>query len=198
MSAVDVRPTRSRASSEEKLIVAAAELLAEVGPRAVSVRTIAERAGVNHGLVHHYFGGKDGLLKAAMSRLVDEHATYASTRSKGKPLPAPLALVDDPGYLRAIVRSVLDDEMELARMEITQGVSVPRNALLHLAHTSNLDDVSTELKARLALGMAMEMGWAALEPFIFAVTGTESPEDKDALRKEAQRLQIEQIRVMLS
>lgn len=198
MSAVEARPIRSRASSEEKLIVAAAELLAEIGPRSLSVRTIAERAGVNHGLVHHYFGGKDGLLKAAMSRLVDEHATYASSRSKGKPLPAPLALVDDPGYLRAIVRSVLDDEMELARMEITQGVSVPRNALLHLANTTHLDEVSTSLKAQLALGMAMEMGWAALEPFIFAVTGVETTEEKDALRKEARRIQIEQMRAMLS
>lgn len=198
MSTVEARPTRSRASSEEKLIVAAAELLAEIGPRSLSVRTIAERAGVNHGLVHHYFGGKDGLLKAAMSRLVDEHATYASSRSKGKPLPAPLALVDDPGYLRAIVRSVLDDEMELARMEITQGVSVPRNALLHLANATHLDEVSTSLKAQLALGMAMEMGWAALEPFIFAVTGVETTEEKDALRKEARRIQIEQMRAMLS
>lgn len=198
MSTVEVRPTRNRADSEERLIVAAAELLGEIGPRSVSVRMIAERAGVNHGLVHHYFGGKDGLLRAAMSRLVAEHAAYASTRSKGKPLPAPLALVDDPGYLRAIVRSVLDDEMELARTEITEGVSVPRNALLHVANTDNLDDVSTSLKARLALGMAMEMGWAALEPFIFAVTGTESTAEKDALRAEARRLQIEQLRVLMS
>ena len=198
MSAVETRPTRSRADSEERLIVAAAQLLGEVGPRSVSVRTIAERAGVNHGLVHHYFGGKDGLLRAAMSRLVEEHAKYASTRSKGKPLPAPLALVDDPAYLRAIVRSVLDDEMELARMEITQGVSVPRNALTHLAKTTELDQIDTHLKARLALGIAMEMGWAALEPFIFAVTGTDTESEKVALRAEARRLQIEQVRVLMS
>lgn len=198
MSTVEARPTRSRADSEERLIVAAASLLGEVGPRSVSVRMIAERAGVNHGLVHHYFGGKDGLLRAAMSRLVEEHAAYATAKSKGKPLPAPLALVDDPGYLRAIVRSVLDDEMELARMEITEGVSVPRNALVHVAGTTDLSSVSTSLKARIALGIAMEMGWAALEPFIFAVTGTESASDKDALRTEARRLQIEHMRVMLS
>ncbi len=198
MSTTEDRPTRSRADSEERLIVAAAALLGEVGPRSLSVRTIAERAGVNHGLVHHYFGGKDGLLRAAMSRLVETHAEYAATRSKGHPIPAPLGLVDDPAYLRAIVRSVLDDEMELARMEITEGVSVPRNALLHLARTSNLDDIDTTTKARLALGMAMEMGWAALEPFIFAVTGTESTKAKDALRTEARRLQIEHMREMLS
>jgi hypothetical protein len=88
--------------------------------------------------------------------------------------------------------------MELARMEITEGVSVPRNALLHLARTSNLDDIDTKTKARLALGMAMEMGWAALEPFIFAVTGTESTKAKDALRTEARRLQIDHMREMLS
>lgn len=198
MSTVETRSTRSRADSEEKLIVAAAELLGEIGPRSVSVRMIAERAGVNHGLVHHYFGGKDALLRAAMSRLVEEHAQYAASRSKGKPLPAPLALVDDPAYLRAIVRSVLDDEMELARTEITQGVSVPRNTLTHVANTTHLEKIDTTLKARLALGMAMEMGWAALEPFIFAVTGTDTDEEKEAIRAEARRLQIEEIRVLLS
>ena len=31
-----------------------------------AARHLAERAGVNHGQVHHYFGGKRGLLEAAM------------------------------------------------------------------------------------------------------------------------------------
>ena len=61
---------RKRTDAEEKLIAAAADLLGEVGPRAMSVRMVAERAGVNHGLVHHYFGSKEGLMRAAMLQLV--------------------------------------------------------------------------------------------------------------------------------
>ena len=198
MSDVHVRPVRNRADSEERLITAAAELLGEIGPRTVSVRMIAERAGVNHGLVHHYFGGKDGLLQAAMSRLVADHATYARERSKGDPLPAPLALVDDPSYLRAIVRAVLDGELELARTEITEGVSVPRQALAYIAKSQGVDTPSIDLKARVAIGMAVEMGWAALEPFIFAVTDSESLEDQEALRRAARRLQIDISRAAFS
>jgi AcrR family transcriptional regulator len=112
MSIVE-KSTRSRIDSEERLIVAAGELISEVGPRALSVRGVAERAGVNHGLVHHYFGGKDGLMQAAMIRLVEEHAVFARKQSHGSPMPAPLSLQGDQKYLRAVVRSVLDDEMEL-------------------------------------------------------------------------------------
>ena len=50
---------------ENDLIDAAADLLGEVGPRAMTVRSIAQRVGVNHGLIHHYFGGKQPLLEAA-------------------------------------------------------------------------------------------------------------------------------------
>ena len=84
------KSTRTRVDTEEKLIAATAQLLGEVGPRALSVRAIAERAGVNHGLVHHYFGGKDALLQAAMERLVHEHFDYAMAQSRRQPLPAPL------------------------------------------------------------------------------------------------------------
>ena len=63
---------RKGTDAEEKLIAAAADLLGEVGPRAMSVRMVAERAGVNHGLVHHYFGSKEGLTRAAMLQLVEQ------------------------------------------------------------------------------------------------------------------------------
>lgn len=180
-------PTRARLETQNKLIEAAAELLGEVGPRAMSVRGVAERAGVNHGLVHHYFGGKDGLLRAAMMRLVEEHAEFARTQSGGSPIPAPLALSNDQRYLRAVVRSVLDDEMELAQMELTAGVSVPRGALRHAVERRQLPGADIETKARLAIGMAMEMGWAALEPFLFAVAEVDGDDEREEVRAYARR-----------
>lgn len=48
------------------LIMAAGELFAEHGIDAVSVRDIAGKAGVNIGLIHYHFGGKDGLIEAVM------------------------------------------------------------------------------------------------------------------------------------
>lgn len=183
MSKGATKTARDRGDSEERLIQAAAAMLGEVGPRAMSVRAVAERAGVNHGLVHHYFGGKDGLLRAAMTRLVEEHASFAKEQSGGRPMPAPLALSQDQRYLRAVVRAVLDGEMELAETELELGVSVPRNALEHVARQRGADETDIEVKAMVAIGMAMEMGWAALEPFLFAVAYVTTDEEKEAVRE---------------
>lgn len=188
MISTEEKSGRTRVDTEDKLIAATAELLGEVGPRSLSVRAIAERAGVNHGLVHHYFGGKDALLQAAMERLVHSHHDYAMEQSRQQPLPAPLALIGDPTYLRAVVRTVLDNEMSLARTELTEDVSVPRNAMLHIAAQHGTDEPSVELKAMMGLGMAMEMGWAALEPFIFSVVAAETREEQEQIRISARRI----------
>lgn len=193
MSIVE-KSTRSRVDSEERLIVAAGELISEVGPRALSVRGVAERAGVNHGLVHHYFGGKDGLLQAAMTRLVEEHAVFAREQSHGSPMPAPLSLKDDQKYLRAVVRSVLDDEMELAQTEITAGVSVPRTALEHAVSKKNMQKADIETKALFSIGMAMEMGWAALEPFIFATMEVQGEAEQEAVREYVRNFHLDHAR----
>lgn len=192
------RPLRDRVDTEERLIEAAADLLGELGPRAVSVRVIAERAGVNHGLVHHYFGGKAGLLRSAMTKLVKDHESYAVGQSKDKRYPAPLALTGDQRYLRAVLRCVLDGEMELAEMELTTDSSVPRAALTAEMKRRNVSRADAQLKAAFGLFMATEMGWAALEPFIFSVTQTandkEKQEVRDAARTQLRQMEIEKFR----
>lgn len=172
---------RNREWVENELITAAADLLGEVGPRALSVRMIAERAGVNHGLVHHYFGGKAELLRAAMTRLVEEHHDFAKEKSGGRVFPAPLALTGDPRYLRAVVRAVLDDDYELATTEVATGSSIPRSVLEHLTARRGASEPDVETKALVAAGMAFEMGWAALEPFIMTVVDV-GEDDVEAVR----------------
>ena len=173
-----------RTATEEKLLRAAGELLSEVGPRAASVRAVARRAGVNHGLVHHYFGSKEALLRAAMVRLVEDHAAFAKQAAGGDRVPAPFALLQDQGYLRAVMRCVLDGEMELATTELSVGVSVPRHAMEQLVARRAMSHADAGTQAAIGIGMAMEMGWAALEPFIFAVTGV-SADDAEEVRAHA-------------
>lgn len=57
-----------REAVRHALVDAAIELIVERG-LSVSVRDIAAHAGVNHGLVHTYFGSKDGLLAAAYDEI---------------------------------------------------------------------------------------------------------------------------------
>src|SRR5438874_13814116 len=65
---------RGRGAATEALIDAARELFAERGPAAVSLRDVARRAGVNHGLIHHYIGSRDDLLRLVFATST-EHAT---------------------------------------------------------------------------------------------------------------------------
>jgi AcrR family transcriptional regulator len=60
--------TSPREAAEEALLDAAERLLVEVGYAAITTRRIAAEAGVNHGLVHYYFGSNENLLVRALER----------------------------------------------------------------------------------------------------------------------------------
>ena len=60
--------TAARAAAEEALLDAAERLLVDVGYAGITTRRLAEEAGVNHGLVHYYFGSNENLLVRALER----------------------------------------------------------------------------------------------------------------------------------
>src|ERR1700759_1472045 len=51
------------------ILAAATDLFAERGPAATSLRDIADRAKVNHGLGFRHFGTKDQLIGAVLNNL---------------------------------------------------------------------------------------------------------------------------------
>ena len=180
-------PARGREAVQTALLEAASDLLAEVGPRATSVRDIAARAGVNHGQVHHYFGGKRPLLKEAMRQMARRHFDEIRALSQGRALPPPLANVSDDRYWRAAVRAVIEGDMELARVEVDDGVSVTRNVLEHLTRKAGLDEPDLDIKLALAEGTAMQLGWMVLEPFLFLVADVK-PEEEELLRQRVREI----------
>mgnify|MGYP003706638003 CR=1 FL=1 len=85
---------RGRDAVQAALLDAAAICFAERGIAATSVREIATKAQVNHGLVHRHFGSKDGLLTELLKRLsaqvnlrLDEALGLHSTPSPDKLIP---------------------------------------------------------------------------------------------------------------
>ena len=64
-----------------RLRAAAAELFRERPPGEVSVREIAQRAGVNHGLVHRLYGGKDALVLAVLRQVFRETGEVIAARA---------------------------------------------------------------------------------------------------------------------
>ena len=53
------------------MLDAAERLLVDVGYAGITTRRLAEEAGVNHGLVHYYFGSVENLLVRALERFTE-------------------------------------------------------------------------------------------------------------------------------
>jgi AcrR family transcriptional regulator len=62
------RKTAARSAAEEALLDAAERLLVAVGYAGITTRRLAEEAGVNHGLVHYYFGSIENVLVQVLER----------------------------------------------------------------------------------------------------------------------------------
>jgi AcrR family transcriptional regulator len=61
----------ARSAAEAALLDAAEQLLVEVGHAGITTRRLAEKAGVNHGLVHYYFSSNEALLVRALERFTE-------------------------------------------------------------------------------------------------------------------------------
>ena len=61
----------ARRDATDALLDAAESLLVEVGYAAITVRKLADRAGVNHGLVHYYFGSMEEVFLQTLERFTD-------------------------------------------------------------------------------------------------------------------------------
>jgi AcrR family transcriptional regulator len=68
---MDAVRTEARSAAEDALLDAAERLLVEVGHAGVTTRRLAEEAGVNHGLVHYYFGSIESLLVRTLERFTE-------------------------------------------------------------------------------------------------------------------------------
>ena len=73
----------ARSAAEAALLDAAERLLVEVGYAGVTTRRLAEEAGLNHGLVHYYFGSIENVLVRTLERFTErliarQRAMYAA------------------------------------------------------------------------------------------------------------------------
>jgi AcrR family transcriptional regulator len=76
-------PTLARSQAEGALLDAAERLLVEHGHAGITTRKLAAEAGVNHGLVHYYFGSVENVLARTLERftgrmIVRQRELYAA------------------------------------------------------------------------------------------------------------------------
>jgi len=86
---------RDRERTITTILDAAERLLEEKGPDGFGLAELGREAGVSFGLIHHYFGGKEGLLK---------HVLRRALRDMGREIRR---LQDDGGFWRREAPAVL-------------------------------------------------------------------------------------------
>ena len=164
-NALDQRSS-ARAAAEEALLDAAERLLVEVGHAGITTRRLAEQAGVNHGLVHYYFGSNESLLVRALERFTErliarQRELYAADMPFAEKWRTAMRylVAEDKTYekvwleLQALAwndpelqtrlarvngewRAVLTEAFEEPHREL--GISMPLDALVSLVMTFNL------------------------------------------------------------
>ncbi|BBZ10302.1 HTH-type transcriptional repressor [Mycobacterium branderi] len=150
------------------ILNAASDLFAERGPAATSIRDIAARSKVNHGLVFRHFGSKERLVGAVLDHLGT--ATTALLETDAPPPEVERAL---DRHMRVIARALLDGYPVGELQSRFPGMS-------HL-----LDGVQprhdNDRSARLAVAnaVAMQLGWRLFEPFLRSAAGLDELPDSD-------------------
>jgi AcrR family transcriptional regulator len=164
MSAEDVRSL---------LVAALVELLKTRSIDAISVRDVAAAAGVNHGLVHRYFGSKAGLVDAAVEQLSGEI-------HRGRP---------DRAAMSAATFAYLREHPELARLTARACLDGPDELLARAAPPrARLEAIVAPIRKALkgapidpyllnALASATLLGWFVFQPLLRKGFGL--PDDAD-------------------
>jgi len=83
MAAQPARSASGRAATENAILDAAERLLIEDGYARITTRRLAAEAGLNHGLVHYYFGSMEEVFVRALERFTErlierQRAMYAA------------------------------------------------------------------------------------------------------------------------
>lgn len=135
----------------DALVHSARHLMGMRSPRQISGRELAQHAGVNYGLIHHYFGTKDKVFAAAVADTVD---TMARRWDEGELLP--VDTTDDTGGFRTVAKLEVDEGDDPVR------TLVGRMLRGRSASTGRpVDD--PELHAEVAVAAALQFGWSTFE-----------------------------------
>ena len=178
--------TTARSAAEEALLDAAERLLVEVGHAGITTRRLADEAGVNHGLVHYYFGSIENVLVRVLERYTAavtarQRAMYAADVSfieKWRQAMRYL-VADDVAYekiwlelqalawnrpeLRERVAHVNDEWRAVLAEAFAEpreryGIQMPLEALVSLVMTFN-EGVILERLSGIETGHAALLGW---------------------------------------
>jgi AcrR family transcriptional regulator len=160
-----------REAAKGALLDAAERLLVETGSAGVTTRRLAAEAGVNHGLVHYYFGSVEELLFQAMerftARLIErQRAMYAADVPFAEKWRTAMGFLEEDleaGYpkiwaeLHAVAWNRPQFQARMAQVH-AQWRSVITDAVGRATEELGLDTTGFPLEAWVALVMTLNQG----------------------------------------
>lgn len=180
---------RGKTQVKAALIEAGIKLFSERGVSSVSVRDLAQEAGVNHSLLFRHFGDKDTLVKAVFEErflrlgVFDESAT-----------------TDGEQMLETSIRAVMKDEqlwrlMTFAALEGQDDIlaSIPspymQTTLKQLKKRQQNNEIydGVDASVLLASGFALGLGWAVFRRTLMSMAGAKD-QDFESLRVQVDKL----------
>jgi len=166
-----------REATTAAILDAAEELFAADGYDAVTVRAIAERAGVSHALVHRYLGAKAEVFRAVLSR---NQGVMLSAAPENADLLETLGSIIREGLIRRrrYVRLLADSALHGVPYAQTPGKFAAVEKLVELAERvvasappeARADD---DLDPRFVIAAitALFLGWGATESWVLPAAG---------------------------
>jgi AcrR family transcriptional regulator len=144
-----------REQTEARILAAARQLFAERGYERTTIRAVAAAAGVDGGLVMHYFGSKGGLFSRAAAKLPPDEAPSGTPNEVAESLLAALRkrLVDEPAASLAVLRSML------THPDVAEGyraAAQPRLTQIRTAIPAPDADLRASLLSAITHGVIME------------------------------------------
>jgi AcrR family transcriptional regulator len=172
------REGRGREATTAAILAAAEELFSAQGFSAVTVRAIAERAGVSHALVHRYIGSKTDIFRAVLAN--NESAIVSAAPDNPDLLESAGLMLrharKEHGrvHIRLLVRSALSGlpfDMTTGRFEATE-------RLIELAEqaarsASPAERAAKDIEPRLVVAacVALLLGWSVSESWLRPAAG---------------------------
>src|SRR4051812_29181328 len=108
-------PPRPSRNPDQALLAAGRELFPHRGCAGLSVREVADAAGVNLGMFHYHFKTREAFLRAVLQSVYDEMYVELHALAERHSLPA-TPLENLRGALRFMGRFVRDNRPVLARV----------------------------------------------------------------------------------
>jgi len=168
---------RGREATSAAILAAAQELFSAQGFTPVTVRAIAERAGVSHALVHRYLGSKADIYRAVLTRNEDAILNAASDDLdllESASLMLREALTTQRKYVRLVAHSALRG----VSYDRTSGGFAATKRLVELAQeaaasASPAERGEKDLDPRFVVAgaVALLLGWVATESWVLPAAG---------------------------